>query len=97
MQFFMIDSRLTVIKNKKQCDLILDKLSKDNILTYSIEGKKSITKVAILPDDNNEGYFLVYYFEKEIEWFTPAFQMKREEAVNVLWKDRKYYNLKFKD
>lgn len=96
MQIFMIDSELTVIKNKKQCDLILDQLSEDNILTYEIEGKKGITKVAMLPD-KEQGYFLVYYFEKQIEWHTPAFKMKREEVLDVLWKDRKYYNLKWKD
>lgn len=97
MQIFMIDSRLTVIKTKKQCDLILNELSEDNILTYEIEGRKGTTKVAMLPDKSEDGYFLVYYYQNQIEWHTPAFKMKREEVLDILWKDRKYYNLKWKD
>ena len=39
----------------------------------------------MLPD-KEEGYFLVYYYEKQIEWHTPALKMKREEVLEFFGK-----------
>lgn len=94
-KLFIIDNRLTKIKTKAMCKEVLEWIKEqDTPLTFKTTKNNMIT---ITQDETTPENYLFYHHTGKIEWLTPGLSMDEEDAVDELYKNRKYYNAKWAD
>lgn len=106
VNMFIISEELTVIKSKQDARNVLNELvEQESQFTIEREYNNKTTfcfnpsykKDIETNDYYKDGAIGVIHHDGQIDWLTPTLLLNFEDAVNTLWRDRKYYNKKWND